>query len=109
MEDDAGNQCTKLHRPNRSKGNRDGRTEEVQENSPIKGRTCDACKTANRPTRVDAWFKTMGTHSVKVVECDEFFVQVLGDGWDKPRSIPMDKIRIGQDRIRSCLELMEYD
>jgi hypothetical protein len=46
---------------------------------------------------------------VKIVECDEFFVLVLGDGWDKPRSIPMDNIRIGRDGVHNCLELMEYD
>ncbi|HUD56970.1 MAG TPA: hypothetical protein VMR02_17185 [Terracidiphilus sp.] len=46
---------------------------------------------------------------VKILECDEFSVLVLGDGWDKPRSIPMDKIRIGRDGTHNCLELMEYD
>jgi hypothetical protein len=28
---------------------------------------------------------------------------------DKPRSIPMDKIRIGWDGKYNCIELMEYD
>ena len=46
---------------------------------------------------------------VKIVECDEFSVLVSGDGWDKPRSIPMDKIRIGWDGKYNCIELMEYD
>lgn len=43
----------------------------------------------------------------KVLECNEFFVLVLGDSWDKSRSIPMDKVRLGWDEKQGCLEILE--
>jgi len=48
-------------------------------------------------------------NGVKVVECTEFYVLVLGGGWDRSRSIPMDRVRIGWDGQHNCLEIMEYD
>lgn len=46
---------------------------------------------------------------VKILECNEFFVQVLGDGRDRSRSIVMDKLRIGWDGTHNGLEILEYD
>jgi hypothetical protein len=46
---------------------------------------------------------------VKILECNEHFVQVRGEGWDRSRSVVMDKLRLGWDDRQNCLEILEYD
>jgi hypothetical protein len=46
---------------------------------------------------------------VKILECNEHFVQVMGEGWDRSRSVVMDKLRLGWDDKQNCLEILEYD
>ena len=46
---------------------------------------------------------------IKVLECNEFFVVIKGDSWDRSRSIAMDKLRLGWDGSQNCLEILEYD
>jgi hypothetical protein len=48
-----------------------------------------------------------GYSHVKVVDCNEFFVQVRGDGWDNSRSIPLGNVDIGYDETYKCMELLE--
>jgi hypothetical protein len=48
-----------------------------------------------------------GGARVKVVDCNEFFVQVIGDGWDRSRSIPLSNVDIGYDEHLKCMELLE--
>jgi hypothetical protein len=48
-----------------------------------------------------------GSAHVKIVDANEFFVKVIGDGWDKSRSIPMNSIDIGYDDTYKCMELLE--
>jgi len=50
-----------------------------------------------------------GSCCVKVVDCNEFSVKVLGDGWDRSRSIPLPNIKFGHDDRLDCLELLEYN
>lgn len=47
--------------------------------------------------------------SVILLDCEEFYVKVKGEGWDNSRSIPMRNIELGHDDRFDCLELMEYD
>lgn len=46
---------------------------------------------------------------VSILKCNEFFIQVKGDGWDRSRSVPMDKLKVGWDGTQDCLEILEYD
>lgn len=48
-----------------------------------------------------------GSCHVKIVDCDEFSVRVLGNGWDRSRSIPLGNIEFGHDDRLNCLELLE--
>jgi hypothetical protein len=48
-----------------------------------------------------------GVHSV-VLECNEFFVKIKGDQWDKAKSIPLDNIKFGHDDNLDCLEILDY-
>jgi hypothetical protein len=48
-----------------------------------------------------------GSAHVTVVDANEFYVKVIGDGWDKGRSIPMNSIEIGYDDTYKCMELLE--
>lgn len=48
-----------------------------------------------------------GSCHVKIVDCDEFSVRVLGKGWDRSRSIPLGDIEFGHDDRLNCLELLE--
>jgi hypothetical protein len=48
-----------------------------------------------------------GSCHVKIVDCDEFSVRVLGNGWDRSRSIPLANIEFGHDDRLDCLELLE--
>jgi hypothetical protein len=41
---------------------------------------------------------------VRIADCNEFFLIVKGDGFD--RSIPMDKVRLGWDSQRDTLEIL---
>jgi hypothetical protein len=44
--------------------------------------------------------------SVHVLDCTEFYVRVVGDGWSESRSVPLKNIEIGFDD-KDCLELQE--
>ena len=46
---------------------------------------------------------------VTLLDCTEFYVKVRGEGWDKPRTISLDNIKIGHDDRFNCIELLEYD
>jgi hypothetical protein len=46
---------------------------------------------------------------VEILECNEDFVRVRGEGWDRSRSVVMDKLRLGWDDRQNCLEILEYD
>lgn len=48
-----------------------------------------------------------GSCHVKVVDCDEFSVRVMGNNWDRSRSIPLGNIEFGFDDRLQCLELLE--
>ncbi|MGA7292965.1 MAG: hypothetical protein WBW53_13625 [Terriglobales bacterium] len=45
--------------------------------------------------------------AVQLLDCSEFFVKVVGNGWSQSRSIPMTNIEIGFDDKQGCLELQE--
>lgn len=48
-----------------------------------------------------------GSCDVKILDCDEFSVRVVGSGWDRSRSIPLGNIEFGHDDRLNCLELLE--
>jgi hypothetical protein len=48
-----------------------------------------------------------GSVHVQVLDCTEFYVKVIGDGWSESRSIPLRNIEIGFDDRLSCIELQE--
>ena len=48
-----------------------------------------------------------GSVHVKVVDCTEFYVKVMGDGWSCSRSIPLNNVELGHDDRFNCLELQE--
>lgn len=48
-----------------------------------------------------------GSVHVQVLDCTEFYVKVIGDGWSESRSIPLRNIEIGFDDGLSCIELQE--
>lgn len=48
-----------------------------------------------------------GSAHVKVVDSNEFFVTVIGDGWNKSRAIPMNSVDIRYDETYQCMELLE--
>jgi hypothetical protein len=48
-----------------------------------------------------------GSSHVRVVDCTEFFVQVMGQGWDRSRVIPLNYVDIGWDEQMKCMELLE--
>jgi hypothetical protein len=48
-----------------------------------------------------------GSCHVKILDCDEFSVRVLGSGWDCSRSIPLGNIEFGHDDRSGSLELLE--
>jgi len=50
-----------------------------------------------------------GSCHVKVIDCSEFSVKVIGDGWDRSRSIPLANINFGHDDRLDCLELLEHN
>ena len=45
--------------------------------------------------------------SVRVIDCNEYFVKVRGDGWDSSRSLPLNDVELGHDDRLDCLELLE--
>lgn len=45
---------------------------------------------------------------VTILDCNEFYVKLKGDGWDNPRSVPMNRIEIGHDDKFNLPELLEY-
>jgi hypothetical protein len=70
---------------------------------------CDACKMPDSQAALRLGSRPWGGTRVKILECNEFFVQVLGDGWDRSRPVIMDKLRISWDGANNCLEILEYD
>lgn len=49
-----------------------------------------------------------GSHPCIVIDCNEFFVLLRGEGWEKSRSIPMESLGIGWDERLNCVEVLEY-
>lgn len=43
-----------------------------------------------------------------VLDCNEFFVTLNADGWDKPQTIPLDNIKFGWDSRMNCIEILQY-
>jgi hypothetical protein len=48
-----------------------------------------------------------GSCRAKVIDCTEFWVQVIGDNWDKSRSIPLNHVELGFNDQYNCLEILE--
>lgn len=48
-----------------------------------------------------------GSSQVKVLDCNEFSVRVIGQGWDSSRSVPLFNVELGYDDQHNCLELLE--
>jgi hypothetical protein len=45
---------------------------------------------------------------VHLLECNEFFVKIRGDGWDRTKSLPLDNIKFGWDDKLDCIEILDY-
>ena len=48
-----------------------------------------------------------GSSQVKVIDCNEFSVKVIGQGWDCSKSVPLFNVELGYDDQHNCLELLE--
>lgn len=46
---------------------------------------------------------------VSVLECNDFYVMLKGDGWDKAQTIAFTNLEFGFDERMKCLEILRYD
>jgi len=52
--------------------------------------------------------RTLSGVHVHVLECNEFFAKIRGDGWDRTKSLPLDNIKFGWDDKLNCIEILDY-
>lgn len=52
--------------------------------------------------------RSLGGIHVTVLECNEFFVKINGQNWDRTKSLPLDNIKLAYDDKMKCIELLDY-
>jgi hypothetical protein len=92
------------NRPTESESQR-----KFREISQWKGQRVMLVKMANSQQVMSLGIRPWSPIHVMLLDCTEFYVKVMGDGWDRSRSIPMRNVEIGYDDRFNCIELLEYD
>ena len=52
--------------------------------------------------------RSLGGVHVKVLECNEFFVKISGQNWDRTKSLPLDNIKLAYDDKMNSIEIFDY-